>query len=71
MTIGEIKEKEIINANGKKEIRKYCEFGVNIDERIADGYYFAKSLKLFEYIINNPKMLEDDCNEKIEVKENH
>lgn len=71
MTIGEIKEKEIINVNGKKEIIKYCEFGVNIDERIADGYYFAKSLKLFEYIINNPKMLEEDCNKKIEVKENH
>ena len=47
------------------------ESGIKVDERIADGYYFAKSLKLFEYIINNPKMLEEDCNKKIEVKENH
>jgi hypothetical protein len=52
--------------NGKEEIRKIVEFGVNIDERIADGYYFTKSIKLLEYILNNPKLLEDNINEKIE-----
>ena len=50
----------------KKEIRKIVEFGVNIDESIADGYYFSKSIKLLEYILNNPKLLEDNINEKIE-----
>ena len=48
------------------KIRKIVEFGVNIDERIADGYYFTKSIKLLEYILNNPKLLEDNINEKIE-----
>lgn len=70
ITIGEIKEEEVI-IDGKKVIRKFCEFGVNLDERIADGYYFVKSLKLLEYILNNPKLLENNCSEVIKVGETH
>lgn len=70
ITIGEIKEEEVI-IDGKKVIRKFCEFGVNLDERIADGYYFVKSLKLLEYILNNPKLLENNCGEVIKVVETH
>ena len=69
LTMGEIKKEEVINEEGKKEIRDLVEFGINIDERIGDGYYFIKSLKLLEYLLNNPKMLERDCFEKIDVKE--
>lgn len=68
-TIGEIKSEEIINENGEKEIRKVCEFGINLDERIADGYYFVKSLKMLQYIFDNPKLLEDNINEKIKNDE--
>ena len=46
-TIGEAKPEKVINENGKEEIKKICEFGINLDERIADGYYFAKSVKPF------------------------
>lgn len=69
MTIGEIKDEEIINEKGKKEIRKLCEFGVNLDERIGDGYYFVKSLKLLEHIIDNPSMLDEKCSKKIDIDE--
>ena len=66
-TMGEIRDEEVI-INGKKEIRKICEFGINLDERIADGYYFAKSIQLLQYIFDNPKLLEDDANTKVETK---
>lgn len=68
ITIGEIKEKkEKVN---NKTITKYvCEFGVTIDERIADGFYFIKSLHLLQYIFDNPELLEGDANEKIKLKE--
>ena len=68
-TMGEIKLEEVIMPDGKKEIRKICEFGINLDERIADGYYFAKSVKLLQYIFDNPELLEGDANEKIETSE--
>lgn len=64
-TMGEIKD-EMVIIDGKQEIKKICEFGVNIDERIADGYYFAKSIKVLQNLLNNPKLLEDRIDEKIE-----
>ena len=68
-TMGEIKDEEIIMENGKKEIRKICEFGINLDERIADGYYFAKSVKILQYLFDNPELLETRADEKIEISE--
>ena len=67
ITIGEIKEEEVV-VNGKKEIKQFCEFGMTIDERIGDGFYFIKSIKLLEHILNNPKLLEGRADEKIEVE---
>ena len=65
-TIGEVKDEEVI-INGKKEVRKLCEFGINLDERIADGFYFVKSVHLLQYIFDHPELLEGDANEKIEI----
>ena len=42
-----------------------CEFGINFDERVADGYYFAKSVKMLQHILDNPKMLEERASKKI------
>lgn len=66
ITMGEVKE-EIVTVNNKIEKKYYCEFGITIDERIADGFYFIKSIKLIEYLFNNPKLLEENINEKIEI----
>lgn len=66
ITMGEIKDEPVV-VNGKIEIRKVCEIGANLDERIADGFYFVKSLQLFEKILKNPKLLEDKSNTKIEM----
>jgi len=68
-TMGKIHKETIVDKNGKTKIIDVCDFGVNIDERIADGFYFAKSLKLLEYILANPKLLEGRADEKIEYRE--
>lgn len=41
------------------QTRKVINLGLTLDERIADGIYFAKSVKLLKYILENPKLLED------------
>ena len=46
-----------------------CEFGITMDERIADGFYFIKSIKLMQYILDNPKILEEAVNEKVTLPE--
>ena len=65
ITIGEVKERvEIIN---NKEVKKYyAEFGMTIDERIADGFYFIKSIHLLEYLLNNPSFLEGSIDEELQ-----
>lgn len=68
ITMGEIKDVEVI-IDGKKQVRKICEFGMNFDERIADGYYFAKSAKMFQYIFDNPKLLEEEISKKLKDEE--
>ena len=60
ITIGEIT---------KEGSKYYCEFGITMDERIADGYYFIKSIHLMEYMLNNPEILEGSANEVIEREE--
>ena len=68
-TMGEIKD-EVVVIDGKKETRKIIEFGINLDERIADGYYMAKSLQLLQHIFNNPEILDEKISHKMDVPEN-
>lgn len=68
LTMGEIKDEEIIDGK-KREVRKICEWGMNFDERIADGYYFAKSAKYLQYFLSHPEELEKPVGEKVELEE--
>lgn len=68
-TIGVIKEEKTTTPKGKESMKKYIDISFTIDERIADGFYFAKAIKLFKYILENPKLLEDELHTKIEIKE--
>lgn len=67
MTIGKIKDEPVV-IDGKIEIRKMVEFGFNLDERIADGFYFIRCLDLLNYILNNPKTLEDPADTIINLE---
>ncbi len=64
-TIGEIVNGKRINDDGTEEIIKTCSFGVTVDERIADGFYFARSIQMIEYILQHPEMLEEPAGKKI------
>ena len=35
------------------------DLGITLDERIADGFYFAQSTKMLKYLLANPHLLED------------
>ena len=65
-SIGEIKD-EVKVENGKQKIYKACKFGINFDERVADGFYMIKAFKILEYILENPKLLEDRADKKIKL----
>ena len=63
ITVGEIHKEELLMEDGTKEIRDVVDFGATLDERIADGFYFARSLKLVKYIFANPEFLDKPLSE--------
>ena len=58
VAIGTLHKEEILMEDGHKEIRNVVDLGVTLDERIADGFYFARSLKLIKHIFAHPELLE-------------
>ena len=46
-------------------VGKAIDLNITLDERICDGFYFIKSLELFDSFIDNPAMLELTPNEAI------
>lgn len=65
VTIGEIHKDKMIDKKGKEFITDVCDFGINCDERISDGYYFANAVRLFAEILENPELLEENIGERI------
>ena len=66
ITIGEVKEEKV-----GKDTKYYCEFGITMDERIGDGFYFIKSIHLLQYLLNNPKLLEEEASKKVDMKKDY
>lgn len=56
--IGEKKPTPVYNADGSFEMKNVLKLGVTVDERIADGVYFAKTIKIIKKLLANPELLE-------------
>ncbi|MBR1757232.1 MAG: hypothetical protein IJ744_00710 [Lachnospiraceae bacterium] len=63
ITIGTLHKEEVLMPDGTKQIRDVIDVGATLDERIADGFYFAKSLKLIKYVFAHPEVLEKPLGE--------
>lgn len=68
ITIGEIHKELIPDENGECSVRDVVNIGVTLDERIADGFYFARSLKLIKHLFKNPDLLDKTLGEEIEFE---
>lgn len=64
--IGMMKKRPFYDENGNVEMRMSVNLGLTIDERIADGYYYAKTLRLLKTLLENPELLEKPLCEKVE-----
>ena len=63
ITIGTIRQEEVLMPDGTKEVRSLVDIGATLDERIGDGFYFARSLKLIHHICANPSILDKPIGE--------
>ena len=58
ITIGTLHKEEMVMEDGHKEIRDVIDVSATLDERIADGFYFARSLKLLKHVFAHPELLD-------------
>lgn len=63
ITIGTMRKEQKLMDDGTTQVRTLVDIGATLDERIADGFYFARSLKLVKYICAHPELLEKPLNE--------
>ena len=66
LLIGEIKQKPWFNEDGTFDMRPTVDLGITIDERLADGYYYAKSMRLIRKLLENPELLELELSEEVD-----
>lgn len=64
--IGEIKKRPVFNEDGSYEMKETVELGLTVDERIADGYYFSKTIRLLKKLLENPELLEQPASTPVE-----
>lgn len=64
--IGLMKKRPFFDEEGNVTMRMSVDLGLTIDERIADGYYYAKSLRLLKALLENPELLEKPLSEPVE-----
>lgn len=66
IVMGIIKKRPFIDDNDKTKMRMSVDLGLTVDERIADGYYYSKSVKILKHLLEHPELLEDrlDCHPK-------
>ena len=59
VVISEKKMRPFWHEDGSYEMRDTIKVGLTIDERIADGTYFARTLKLVRHIFEHPELIDE------------
>ena len=56
--VNEKKMRPYYKEDGSYELRNSLKLGLTVDERIADGYYFAKTPRLVRKMFAHPELLD-------------
>ena len=64
--LGEIKKTPVFDDEGNVTMRPTIDLGLTIDERLADGYYYSKSVRLLAKLLENPELLELPLAEEVD-----
>lgn len=65
--VGEKKMTPVFDEKGRATMKETIDIGLTIDERLADGYYYAKSIRILKKLLEHPELLEKPLKEEVEV----
>ena len=63
--IGKKSKRPVYHEDGTIEMREMLDLGLTIDERLADGYYYSKTIRLLKTLLENPELLETPANQEV------
>ena len=63
--IGEIKKRPFYDEDGTVRMLPSVDLGLTIDERLADGYYYSKTVRLLKTLLENPELLDKPLREEV------
>ncbi len=63
--IGEAKKRPFFQEDGTFQMKNSVDIGLTIDERIADGYYYSRTVQLLKTLLENPELLDRPLNEEV------
>ena len=66
VVVGEKARKPVFHEDGTFEMHMMLDVGITLDERIADGYYYARTVRLLKKLIENPELLDRPANEEVD-----
>ncbi len=67
-SVGLIKKRPFFDEEGNVTMKNSVELDLTIDERIADGYYYSKTLRLLEKLLNNPELLDQPFGTPVDLE---
>ena len=66
--IGSMKKRPFYQEDGTVVMRESVDLGLTIDERLADGYYYSKTIRLLKKLLENPELLDRPLEEEVEYE---
>ena len=65
VVVGERHMHPFYDDGGNVTMKPAVEIGITLDERIADGYYYAKTVHLLKHLLTHPELLDTPAKEEI------
>lgn len=63
--VGTKKNRPHFDANGNVTMKRELDLAFTIDERISDGFYYARSMKLMKMLVENPALMEGPLSQEV------
>ena len=68
VVVGEKHMQPFYNADGTVTVKPALNLGLTLDERIADGYYYAKTIRLLKKFFAEPELLDLPAKEELKIE---
>lgn len=67
LIIGKKRVAPVFKEDGTYDMRTVVDLSLTLDERLADGYYYSKSIQIFKHLLQHPELLEERADKEVEL----